>query len=325
MLERMMDVLAAKLDMDPADVRKKNLIPKFDDGHDVVTTLTYDSGDYPGALDKVLAHADYAGLRAEAEGGPGQRHLHRPGPRHLRRDLRPRAVAGRRGHRVPGGPLGERHRPLPPERQGARVHRGLAARPGRGDDLRPDRGQRAGGRSAGRQGLPRRHRQHPDGLGHLRQPHDCRRRGGAGPDRAQDPRQGQGHRRPPARGRGRGHGIRGRQVLRQGSARPEQDHRRHRPDGQRGVEHARGGRGGARGLDVLRPAQLHVPVRRPSRGGRGRRRDRRRRPEALCRPRRLRPADQPRDRRGSGARRGRAGGRARRCGRRPSTTRAASS
>jgi carbon-monoxide dehydrogenase large subunit len=64
MLERIMDVLAAEIGMDPADVRKKNLIPKFDDGHDVITSLTYDSGDYPGALDKVLAHVDYAGLRA---------------------------------------------------------------------------------------------------------------------------------------------------------------------------------------------------------------------------------------------------------------------
>ena len=70
MLERMMDVLAAELGMDPADVRKKNLIPKFDDGHEVVTTLSYDSGDYPGALDKVLAHADYAGLRATQAAGP---------------------------------------------------------------------------------------------------------------------------------------------------------------------------------------------------------------------------------------------------------------
>ena len=70
MLERMMDVLAAKLDMDPADVRRKNLIPKFEDGHEVVTTLNYDSGDYPAALDKVLAHADYAGLRARQKAGP---------------------------------------------------------------------------------------------------------------------------------------------------------------------------------------------------------------------------------------------------------------
>ncbi len=70
MLERMMDVLAAEVGMDPVDVRKKNLIPRFEDGHDVVTSLTYDSGDYPGALDKVLSHADYSGLRARQKAGP---------------------------------------------------------------------------------------------------------------------------------------------------------------------------------------------------------------------------------------------------------------
>ena len=70
MLERMMDVLAAKVGMDPVDVRKKNLIPRFEDGHDVITSLTYDSGDYPGALDKVLSHADYSGLRARQKAGP---------------------------------------------------------------------------------------------------------------------------------------------------------------------------------------------------------------------------------------------------------------
>ena len=76
MLERMMDQLAAELGMDPADVRKKNLIPKFDDGHEVITTLSYDSGDYPAALDKVLAHADYAGLRAtQAKGATNGTYL----------------------------------------------------------------------------------------------------------------------------------------------------------------------------------------------------------------------------------------------------------
>jgi carbon-monoxide dehydrogenase large subunit len=47
------------------DLRRKNLIPPFDDGHDVVTGLKYDSGNYAGALDKALARADYAALRAE--------------------------------------------------------------------------------------------------------------------------------------------------------------------------------------------------------------------------------------------------------------------
>jgi carbon-monoxide dehydrogenase large subunit len=65
MLERVIDQLADELKMDPAELRKKNLIPPFDDGHDVVTGLKYDSGNYPAALDKVLTHVNYAGLRAE--------------------------------------------------------------------------------------------------------------------------------------------------------------------------------------------------------------------------------------------------------------------
>ena len=70
MLERLIDMLAGELGMDPADVRRRNFIPKFDDGHEVITTLNYDSGDYPGALDKLLEHTGYAGLRARQAAGP---------------------------------------------------------------------------------------------------------------------------------------------------------------------------------------------------------------------------------------------------------------
>ncbi len=65
MLERLVDLLAAKLGVDPAEVRRRNFIPKFDDGHDVATGLTYDSGDYAGALDKLLDKAGYDQLRAD--------------------------------------------------------------------------------------------------------------------------------------------------------------------------------------------------------------------------------------------------------------------
>jgi len=65
MLERVVDLLADELKMDPAELRKKNLIPPFDNGHDVVTGLKYDSGNYPAALDKALGHIDYAGLRKQ--------------------------------------------------------------------------------------------------------------------------------------------------------------------------------------------------------------------------------------------------------------------
>jgi aerobic carbon-monoxide dehydrogenase large subunit len=65
MIERMLDVLAARLKMDPADIRLKNMIPAFDNGHNVITGVTYDSGNYPAGLNKVLAHVNYKELRRE--------------------------------------------------------------------------------------------------------------------------------------------------------------------------------------------------------------------------------------------------------------------
>jgi carbon-monoxide dehydrogenase large subunit len=65
LVERLVDLLAFELKMDPVDVRRKNLIPPFKDGFTVATGLVYDTGNYAGALDKVLAMADYAGLRKQ--------------------------------------------------------------------------------------------------------------------------------------------------------------------------------------------------------------------------------------------------------------------
>jgi carbon-monoxide dehydrogenase large subunit len=65
LLERLVDRFAAAIGKDPADVRRINLIPKFDNGHAVATGLAYDSGDYPAALDKALTHIGYDQLRAE--------------------------------------------------------------------------------------------------------------------------------------------------------------------------------------------------------------------------------------------------------------------
>ncbi len=63
MVERLVELVAQKLKMDPADVRKKNFIPPFTDGHTVATGLTYDSGNYVAAFEKALKMLDYAGLR----------------------------------------------------------------------------------------------------------------------------------------------------------------------------------------------------------------------------------------------------------------------
>ncbi len=65
LLERLVDLVAAAVGQDPAEVRRKNLIPKFENGHDVATGITYDSGDYESALDSCLSAAGYEALRAE--------------------------------------------------------------------------------------------------------------------------------------------------------------------------------------------------------------------------------------------------------------------
>jgi aerobic carbon-monoxide dehydrogenase large subunit len=64
-VERAIDLFAAEIGMDPADVRRKNLLPKFTEPHTTAFGAVYDSGDYGAALDKALAAAGYPGLRAE--------------------------------------------------------------------------------------------------------------------------------------------------------------------------------------------------------------------------------------------------------------------
>jgi carbon-monoxide dehydrogenase large subunit len=64
-IERAMDLFAAEIGMDPAEVRRRNLLPSDRFPHQTPCGAHYDSGDYIGALDKVLAGAGYAGLRAE--------------------------------------------------------------------------------------------------------------------------------------------------------------------------------------------------------------------------------------------------------------------
>ncbi|HUA29913.1 MAG TPA: xanthine dehydrogenase family protein molybdopterin-binding subunit [Streptosporangiaceae bacterium] len=64
-IERAMDLFAAGIGMDPAQVRRKNLIAPDKFPFTTPTGATYDSGDYVTALDKVLSAAGYDDLRAE--------------------------------------------------------------------------------------------------------------------------------------------------------------------------------------------------------------------------------------------------------------------
>lgn len=65
LIERMIDVLARKLDMDPADLRLKNFIRKEQFPYTSALGWEYDSGDYHTAMDKALESVDYRALRAE--------------------------------------------------------------------------------------------------------------------------------------------------------------------------------------------------------------------------------------------------------------------
>ena len=63
MVERMMDLVAHEIGMDPAELRRKNLIPPFTDGHEVITGLVYDTGNYEPALDLAMQMVAYPALR----------------------------------------------------------------------------------------------------------------------------------------------------------------------------------------------------------------------------------------------------------------------
>ena len=186
-----MDQLAAKLDMDPAELRRRNFIAPDDFPHKTVAGATYDSGEYARALELVLEAAGYDELRAEQA------------PRRERGDVKQLGIGlctyveltgpRRRGRHL--------HRRRGRHRHGQDRH--LAAGPGPRDDVGAARvvdARRADGRRAHR---ALRHAQGParhgdDGLAHAagrRQRDDQRHPRGAG--------QGQRARGAPARGRGR--------------------------------------------------------------------------------------------------------------------------
>ncbi len=65
-VERTLDLIAKDLGIDPAEVRRRNLIPSDAFPFDTPTGLTYDSGDYERALDRVLELSEYHSWRRKA-------------------------------------------------------------------------------------------------------------------------------------------------------------------------------------------------------------------------------------------------------------------
>jgi carbon-monoxide dehydrogenase large subunit len=66
-VERALDMLARELGMDPADLRRKNFIPRDAFPYQTPMGAVYDSGDYEKALDAALKASDWKGLKAQRD------------------------------------------------------------------------------------------------------------------------------------------------------------------------------------------------------------------------------------------------------------------
>jgi carbon-monoxide dehydrogenase large subunit len=66
-IERMVDVLAAEIGMDPAEIRFRNFVGREDFPFSTGTGLTYDSGNYTAPLDLALKEVSYPQLRQEQQ------------------------------------------------------------------------------------------------------------------------------------------------------------------------------------------------------------------------------------------------------------------
>lgn len=64
-IERMIDIFARRIGLDPIEVRRRNLIGRFEKPRPNAMGTVYDSGDYAAALDQLARHVDIDALRTE--------------------------------------------------------------------------------------------------------------------------------------------------------------------------------------------------------------------------------------------------------------------
>ncbi|WP_316180455.1 MULTISPECIES: xanthine dehydrogenase family protein molybdopterin-binding subunit [unclassified Bradyrhizobium] len=68
-LELLLDAVAAEAGLEPGEVRLRNLVQPQDMPFDNITNKHFDSGDYPGALQRALASIDVPAIRARQQRG----------------------------------------------------------------------------------------------------------------------------------------------------------------------------------------------------------------------------------------------------------------
>ena len=114
-IERLVDAFARRIGKDPAEVRRMNLQPPFDEATPSIMGLSLDSGNFEATFDRALELADYDAVPQGAgrAAGRGRRPADRDRALQLHRDVRPGALqhprraavrrrrVGRGGGRVP--------------------------------------------------------------------------------------------------------------------------------------------------------------------------------------------------------------------------------
>ncbi len=200
-MERLLQKAALRLDLDPVEIRRRNLIPQDAFPWTGPGRARHRPRQLSRGARDLRGRARHEGLRRAPAHGPRRGPPARPRDRLLRRAdrVRDRGVqpaqdgghAGLRQRARADGPVGRGHR----------LRRHLGPRAGAPDDARPGRGRPSRPRPDRDRGPPERHRRDAVRVGHLRQPVDGRRR-------RRDPPRRRRARRPPPPPRGpsaRGH------------------------------------------------------------------------------------------------------------------------
>jgi carbon-monoxide dehydrogenase large subunit len=73
--ERMIDIAAERLGHDRIDLRRRNMLRPADLPHTTPLGFAYDSGDFPGLMDRALAAADWPGFAARRAGSAARGRL----------------------------------------------------------------------------------------------------------------------------------------------------------------------------------------------------------------------------------------------------------
>ena len=268
-IERMADLMAHQLEMDPAEFRLKNFVKPEQFPYKSALGWEYDSGNYGAALHKAMDMIGYAALRREQVDKRARGELMGIGISSFTEIVGRGAVEALRHPRSqdvrqlrdPGAPHGEGHRPLRDEVPGARTRDHVRADPrrGAGDPGRPHPG---GGGGHGHRSLRPRD---------VCEPLDAGRRCGGGRRGEEGAGQGPEDRGAPPRGGRGGPGLGAGEVLREGRAEPSEDD----PGDRAGRVHESppGHGGGPRGGLLLRSAESHLPLRELHLRGRHRPRD----------------------------------------------------